>query len=316
MPNREGAPVGGDSGEPNPWDTLTEEDKDLSEEDLKELSEDIKEESEEVDVDTGDDISNQETPILESDLPPKYDAQSADYYREHPEEISDLAAALVAARGGADKIKEGATWYTSKMTDDRTLMNAYVADGAPRDWAHLTGYLKAHPDEIDRFVDEYDSLVSTIPSEDVDDSNSGKSDNPDSPFGRAVAAGGGDINNIADQLDDNEIPDAPGWNDEHQFRTHMENGMEGHDDTEAKNEAPKSIDDLKRMGYSDEQIDDWVADGSDPLDVYMNYSPAGNVDPEYQFRAHQQNGMEENPESSPRPNPNDISEQLDDKRHR
>ena len=39
-----------------------------------------------------------------------------------------------------------------------------------------------------------------------------------------------DVNNIADQLDDSEIPDVPGFNDEYQFRAHMENGMEGHDD--------------------------------------------------------------------------------------
>ena len=104
---------------------------------------------------------------------------------------------------------------------------------------------------------------------------------------------GGDINNISEQLDDSDIPDVDGWNDGYQFRAHMENGMEDHDgDTETRNREPQSVEDLKRMGYSDEQIDDWVAEGLDPLEEYRNASPAGNADPEYQFRAHMENGME------------------------
>ena len=63
-------------------------------------------------------------------------------------------------------------------------------------------------------------------------------------------------------------------------------------DAEAKNKAPEPYDDLKRMGYSDEQIDDWVADGFEPLEVYKNYSPAGNVDPDYRFRAYMENDVE------------------------
>ena len=101
------------------------------------------------------------------------------------------------------------------------------------------------------------------------------------------------INNISEQLDDSDIPDVDGWNDGYQFRAHMENGMEGHDgDAETRNREPQSVEDLKRMGYSDEQIDDWVAEGLDPLEEYRNATPAGDADPEYQFRAHMENGME------------------------
>lgn len=39
--------------------------------------------------------------------------------------------------------------------------------------------------------------------------------------------------------------------------------------------VPKSIDDLRAMGYSDEQIDDWEAEGLDPLEEYTHASPMG-----------------------------------------
>lgn len=110
---------------------------------------------------------------------------------------------------------------------------------------------------------------------------------------------GGDINNISEQLDDSDIPDVDGWNDGYQFGAHMENGMEGSDsNAEAGNQEPQSVEDLKRMGYSDEQIDDWVAEGLDPLEEYRNAAPAGNADPEYQFRAHMENGMEDHDDGS------------------
>ena len=60
--------------------------------------------------------------------------------------------------------------------------------------------------------------------------------------------------------------------------------------------VPKTIDDLRAMGYSDEQIDDWEAEGLDPLEEYTHASPMGEIDSEYLFRAHKQNGMEQNEE--------------------
>lgn len=59
-------------------------------------------------------------------------------------------------------------------------------------------------------------------------------------------------------------------------------------------EGPKTIADLRAMGYSDEQLNDWEAEGLDPLEEYKNASPMGDLDPENQFRTHEQNGMEQN----------------------
>ena len=67
---------------------------------------------------------------------------------------------------------------------------------------------------------------------------------------RDEAAGGADfkdINDLSNQLDDNEIPDVDGYDAEYQFRAHMENGMEQHDDAVEGEKAPGSIDDLKKM---------------------------------------------------------------------
>ena len=58
--------------------------------------------------------------------------------------------------------------------------------------------------------------------------------------------------------------------------------------------VPHSIDDLRAMGYSNGQIGGWEAEGLDPLEEYKNASPLNDVDAEYFFRAHEQNGMEQN----------------------
>ena len=83
--------------------------------------------------------------------------------------------------------------------------------------------------------------------------------------------------------------------------------------------TPQSIDDLRAMGYSDEQLEDWEAEGLDPLEEYRNTSPVGNFDADFQFRAHEQNGMEQNedvdgevPFFEPVKDINDISKELDD----
>lgn len=83
-----------------------------------------------------------ESSISESDI---------EYFKKNPKELSSLVADLVKLRGGNDAIKEGATWDKE--------MRAYVgADGLPRDWAHLTGYLKRNPDAIGKVLEEYNEL--------------------------------------------------------------------------------------------------------------------------------------------------------------
>lgn len=76
-------------------------------------------------------------------------------------------------------------------------------------------------------------------------------------------------------------------------------GSIGSSSSERGKIVPKSIDDLRAMGYSDEQIDDWEAEGLDPLEEYTHASPTGKIDSEYLFRAHKQNGMEQNEEDEP-----------------
>ena len=68
------------------------------------------------------DAEDNESSISENDI---------EYFKKNPKELSDLVADLVKLRGGADAIKEGATWDKD--------MRAYVgADGLPRDW--ITNY--------------------------------------------------------------------------------------------------------------------------------------------------------------------------------
>lgn len=88
------------------------------------------------------DAEEDESSISENDI---------EYFKKNPKELSDLVADLIKLRGGADAIKEGATWDKN--------MRAYVgADGLPRDWAHLTGYLKRNPDAIGQVLKEYNEL--------------------------------------------------------------------------------------------------------------------------------------------------------------
>ena len=96
---------------------------------------------------------------IESEVTEEQDESSiskedVEYFKNNPKELSDLVADLVKLRGGADAIKEGATWNKE--------MRAYVGeDGLPRDWAHLTGYLKRNPDAIGSVLEEYYSLTSS-----------------------------------------------------------------------------------------------------------------------------------------------------------
>ena len=76
--------------------------------------------------------------------------QNLKYFKEHPEELNKFVAELVRLRGGEDGIHQG-TWDTEQVTH-------VDADGAPRDYAHLTGYLKSNPDQLSRFVTEYMDL--------------------------------------------------------------------------------------------------------------------------------------------------------------
>ena len=81
-------------------------------------------------------------------------SEVVDHYREHPEEISSFVADLIKLRGGAEAISKGATWDAKQR--------AYIDEsGAPRDWSHLTGYLRKNPEQIVRFVKEYESLSNT-----------------------------------------------------------------------------------------------------------------------------------------------------------
>ena len=77
--------------------------------------------------------------------------KDGDYYREHPEELKDLAASLIKLRGGEEGIKRGATWDAQQR--------AHVdVKGVPRDWSHLTAYMQENPDMLDHFVEEKQNL--------------------------------------------------------------------------------------------------------------------------------------------------------------
>ncbi len=77
--------------------------------------------------------------------------KDGDYYRDHPDEIKDLASKLIELRGGEEGIQRGATWDAQQ--------HAHVdVKGVPRDWAHLTAYMKENPDQIDHFVEEQQNL--------------------------------------------------------------------------------------------------------------------------------------------------------------
>ena len=85
--------------------------------------------------------------------------RDAEYYRNHPGEINNLVAELIQLRGGADSTKEG-TWDKDAR--------AYVGDdGMPRDWAHLTGYLKRNPDALDAIMNEYNNLKNPAEEDDA-----------------------------------------------------------------------------------------------------------------------------------------------------
>jgi hypothetical protein len=85
--------------------------------------------------------------------------RDAEYYRNNPGEINNLVAELIQLRGGADSTKEG-TWDKDAR--------AYVGDdGMPRDWAHLTGYLKRNPDALDAIMDEYNNLKNPAEEDDA-----------------------------------------------------------------------------------------------------------------------------------------------------
>ena len=97
------------------------------------------------------------------DMEPHVEVKTAEYYRAHPGEINNFVAELIRLRGGAESIKRGATW-------DKEQRAHVDKDGVPRDWAHLTGYLKRHTEELDRFLEEYKSLKGGVeaPAEERD----------------------------------------------------------------------------------------------------------------------------------------------------
>ena len=79
------------------------------------------------------------------------DIKDAEYYRSNPKEISQFVAKLIELRGGEASIKENAVWDKEQR--------AYVdSNGIPRDWAHLTHYLKDHTDQLEGFLNEYNNL--------------------------------------------------------------------------------------------------------------------------------------------------------------
>lgn len=90
------------------------------------------------------------------------DIKDAEYYRSNPKEISQFVAKLIELRGGEASIKENAVWDKEQR--------AYVdSNGIPRDWAHLTHYLKDHTDQLEGFLNEYNNLKN--PAEDDGSSN-------------------------------------------------------------------------------------------------------------------------------------------------
>ena len=100
---------------------------------------------------SGSQWTDQEWPPFKQESADESSIKDADYYREHPDELKDFVAGLVELRGGADKVSEGATWDK----EQRTHVDAH---GVPRDWAHLTHFLRENPDQIERFVEEYKNL--------------------------------------------------------------------------------------------------------------------------------------------------------------
>ena len=97
--------------------------------------------------------------------------RDAEYYRNNPGEINNLVAELIQLRGGADSTKEG-TWDKNAR--------AYVGDdGIPRDWAHLTGYLKRNPDALDAIMNEYNNLKNPTEEDDAEAAAGGAEDAED-----------------------------------------------------------------------------------------------------------------------------------------
>lgn len=81
-------------------------------------------------------------------------SRDVNYFKEHPEDIGLVVQELINLRGGDESIQKDAKW-------DKNL-HAYVgSDGMPRDWMHLTGYLKKNPDKIASVLEEYQSLLPT-----------------------------------------------------------------------------------------------------------------------------------------------------------
>jgi hypothetical protein len=76
--------------------------------------------------------------------------QDADHFKEHPEDLNALCGALISMRS-EEKRKDG-VW-------DKDQMARIGADGMPTDdAAHLTKYLKEHPDDIEKVLTEAQQL--------------------------------------------------------------------------------------------------------------------------------------------------------------
>ena len=76
--------------------------------------------------------------------------QDADHFKEHPEDLNALCGALISMRS-EEKRKDG-VW-------DKDQMARIGADGMPtEDAAHLTKYLREHPDDIEKVLTEAQQL--------------------------------------------------------------------------------------------------------------------------------------------------------------
>jgi hypothetical protein len=72
-------------------------------------------------------------------------AKDAEYYRNHLNEVSELAAKYIQTHGGVGAVKN-ATW-------NEGLRMKVDYNGLPVHWSELSRYLRKNPDEIDRVFD-------------------------------------------------------------------------------------------------------------------------------------------------------------------
>lgn len=86
--------------------------------------------------------------------------ESVEEFQEHPEKIGDLVKELINLRGDKD-VASGQERFSNIKTEgewNKELRTHVGADGLPRDWAHLTGFLKKNPDRIADVLKEINDL--------------------------------------------------------------------------------------------------------------------------------------------------------------